>query len=66
MGGRLGVLLTSVLGDVAGIFGSDNTRDLVGRPPFAGRDHNQKLHDGVIDIGTARLHDEDIFFSNAS
>lgn len=42
------------------------TGNLVGRATFAGRDHNQKLHDGVIDLGAARLDDKDILFSNTS
>lgn len=65
MGGRLGVLLTlDFLGKVTSA-GSDSTSDLVGRPSLGGRDHDQKLHYGVIDVGTARLHNEDIFLSNA-
>lgn len=40
------------------------TGDFGGRTAFAGRDHDQQLHDGVVDLGTARLDDEDIFLSN--
>lgn len=37
---------------------------LGGRAAFAGRDHDEQLHDCVIDGGTAGLDDEDIFLSD--
>lgn len=40
------------------------TSDLVGRAAFAGIDHDQKLHDGVVDLGTPRLNDEDILLAH--
>lgn len=44
---------------------SDHTCDLVGRAALAGIDHDQELHDGVVNLGTARLHDKDILFTDA-
>lgn len=35
-----------------------------GRAAFAGRDHDEQLHDGVVDGGTARLDDKDILLSD--
>lgn len=40
------------------------TSDLGGRASFAGRDHNQQFHNGIIDLGTAGLHNEDILLSD--
>lgn len=41
------------------------TCNFVGRATFEGIDHDQQLHDGVIDLGTARLNDKDILFTDA-
>ena len=41
------------------------TGDLVGRAAIAGGYHDQQLHDGVVDGGTARLDNEDIFLADA-
>lgn len=41
------------------------TSDLGGRASFAGRDHDEQLHDGVVDLGTARLDDENILLPDA-
>ena len=64
MGGRLDVWLASSRLVNVTRTGLDNTSDLIGGPPVAGRDHDQKLHYGVIDVGTARLHNEDILLSD--
>lgn len=44
--------------------GGELTGYLGGRAAFAGRDHDEQLHDCVIDGGTAGLDDEDILLSN--
>lgn len=45
--------------------GEPRTSDLVGRAALAGRYHDKKLHDGVVDPGTPGLDDEDILLSHA-
>lgn len=44
--------------------GEQPTCDGFGRAAFTGRDHNQKLHDAVVDFGTAALDNEDILVPN--
>lgn len=41
------------------------TRHLVGGTALAGGDHDEELHDSVIHLGAAGLHNEDILFSDA-
>lgn len=41
------------------------TGDLGGRTSFAGRDHDQQFHDGVIDLGAAGLDNKDVLLSDA-
>lgn len=41
------------------------TSDLVCRTALASRNHNEQLHDGVVDLGAARLDDKDILLSHA-
>lgn len=43
----------------------ERTCDLVGRATLASRDHDEQLHDGVVDSGTPRLDNEDILLSDA-
>ena len=38
----------------------DNRRDPAGRRPLAGVDHDQQLHEAVVDRQTRRLDDEDV------
>lgn len=42
------------------------TCDFVRGAAFAGADHDEKLHDGVVDPRTAGLHHENILLTNAS
>lgn len=44
--------------------GGKLTGYLGSRAAFAGRDHDEQLHDGVVDCGTAGLDDEDILLSD--
>lgn len=45
-------------------FAESPTSNRLGRTTFAGGDHNEKLHDAVIDLATAALHDIDILVSH--
>lgn len=40
------------------------TGDGLGGTAFAGRDHDEKLHDGIVDLLAAALHDEDILITD--
>ena len=42
-----------------------HTSDLAGRTSLASRDHDQKLHNRVVDLGAAGLNDEDILLTDA-
>lgn len=42
-----------------------HTSDLAGRASLASRNHDEQLHDGVVDLGAAGLNDEDILLADA-
>ena len=42
------------------------TGDLVCRAALAGRDHDEQLHDGVVDLGAAGLDDKHVLLPNTS
>jgi len=42
-----------------------HTSNLARGTSLARRDHDEQLHDGVVDLGAAGLNDEDVFLAHA-
>ncbi len=42
-----------------------HTGNLISRASLASRDHNEQFHDSIVDLGAARLNDEDVLLADA-